>query len=118
MDLETFIWLCRGQVVWCEDCAAMLHHILHLGNVEDCYIGVDNEPVHQCVVMNWLADELGVAAGESVATDRDMEHLAGGDRGKQLNNGRIVSSGYHFKYGNFRQGYGPMIETILSKRQS
>ena len=58
---------CAGNpVLWTnrihrDDCAGVLHHLVELDRPRASYIGVDCEPAPQCLVMDWLADRLGVA---------------------------------------------------------
>ena len=91
-----------------DDCAGVLHHLMRLERPLPLYLGADHEPATQCEVMNWIAGRLGhpapARAGDAAATE-----------GKRCRNGRLVASGYRFKYPGFRDGYEEMIAHLAGE---
>jgi nucleoside-diphosphate-sugar epimerase len=90
-----------------DDCAGALHHLMTLPEPDALYIGVDHEPADQCVVLRWLADQLG-------APPPSVEASSGADSrrhrtNKRCRNARLVASGYAFHYPTFRQGYAALL---------
>jgi nucleoside-diphosphate-sugar epimerase len=93
-----------------EDCVCVLHHLFDLQDPEKIYLGVDHEPAAQCVVMDWIAAQLGLPASPRAAPDD-----AGGGRrktNKRCRNARLLSSGYRFVYPSFRDGYGALLAAM------
>lgn len=87
-----------------DDCAGMLHHLLHVSRLDEVYIGVDCEPAPQCRVMDWIADQIGVARPERTEAG---ERRRGGS--KRCSNRRALESGYRFIYPSFREGYAQVL---------
>lgn len=110
-----------GNRIHRDDAAGALAHLASLalaGRVlESLYLGVDDEPSDEAVVLRWIASQLGVAEppvrdGESAAGTR------GGDRptsNKRCANARLRASGYRFRYPSFREGYAAAIAAITSR---
>ncbi len=101
---------CAASTLWTnrihrDDCAGMLHHLLHVPQLDDVYLGVDCEPAPQCRVMDWIADRLGVPHPQRAATD---DRRRGGN--KRCSNRRILENGYRFIYPSFREGYAQMLD--------
>jgi len=92
-----------------EDCIGMMNHLMERKDIDDLYIGVDNEPTLTCDVYEWLAEQLSVS---------DIEHLEPTENSrmqrsnKRLSNERIRSTGYQFKYSCFKDGYSELIEEM------
>lgn len=92
-----------------DDCAGAIAHLLSVESPEPVYLGVDHEPADLGEVMRWLAAELGVAAPPV------EEHPPEGRRAranKRCRNGRLVASGYRFRYPTFREGYGELVPSL------
>ena len=49
-----------------DDCAGVLAHLIAREWLDDVYIGVDDAPVEECEVLEWLADRLGAPAPRRV----------------------------------------------------
>jgi len=98
---EPVLWTNR---IHRDDCAGVLHHLVELDRPQARYIGVDCEPTPQCVVMDWLADRLGVAHPPRTGPG---ERRRGGS--KRCSNARLVDSGYRFVYPTFREGYAAVL---------
>jgi len=89
-----------------DDCAGFLLHLLQLDNPDPVYIGVDDEPCDQSVVLRWLAETLGAPpppTGDTGGSGR----VRGGN--KRCSNQRLRRSGYQLRYPSFREGYGALI---------
>ena len=88
-----------------DDCAGVLAHLIGRGQVDDAYIGVDDAPVEECEVLEWLAARLGAPAPRRIA-DGSGESRASG---KRCSNARLRASGYRFRYPTFREGYAAVL---------
>jgi nucleoside-diphosphate-sugar epimerase len=89
-----------------EDCAGILDFLFvrqRSGtNLASVYIGVDDQPAPQHVVLDWLADRLGLP---HVA--RDFRPGAGSN--KRLSNRRISALGYRLRFPDYVYGYDAVI---------
>ena len=88
-----------------DDCAGVLAHLIAREWLDDVYIGVDDAPVEECEVLEWLADRLGAPAPRRV---RSGEAGAQGS-GKRCSNARLRASGYRFRYPTYREGYTAVL---------
>ena len=89
-----------------DDCAGVLAHLFDLGNrCDDVYIGVDDAPVEECEVLEWLAARLGAPAPRLVHGDE----AAPRGSGKRCSNARLRASGYRFRHPTFREGYAAVL---------
>ena len=89
-----------------DDCAGVLAHLVECEPVDDVYIGVDDAPVEECEVLEWLATRLGAPA------PRRTRAGAGGavrGSGKRCSNARLRASGYRFRYPTYREGYDAVL---------
>lgn len=110
-----------GNRIHRDDAAGALAHLASLalsGRALDAlYLGVDDEPSDEAVVLRWIASQLGVA--EPPVRDGDPAAGArGGDRptsNKRCSNARLRASGYRFRYPSFREGYAAAITAITSR---
>jgi len=96
-----------------DDCARVIAHLLLLENPAPLYLGVDDEPVFQCDVMSWLAQQLGVAKPVQkptvgLASERQMRS------NKRCSNARLRGSNYHFLYPTYREGYRELLKQGVS----
>ena len=85
-------------------------HLLTLPTPEPLYLGVDDAPVTLCEVLQWLAEELGVA-GPSNNADAPAARLRSN---KRCDNARLRASGYRLRYPSYREGY----RALLAQRKS
>ena len=100
-----------------DDCAGVLAHLVGRERVDDAYIGVDDAPVEECEVLEWLAARLGAPAPRRTRGEPGGE--PGGDpgadpgarpaSGKRCSNARLRASGYRFRYPTFREGYAAVL---------
>ena len=96
-----------GEAVWSnrihrDDAAGALVHLLTLETPDSVYIGVDDEPAPICDVYSYVARLIG-------APEPEIETGAQGRPGKRCSNRRLVSSGYHFKFPTYREGYAALL---------
>ena len=105
-----------------DDCAGVLEHLIvrawergrpasieHADDartgVDDVYVAVDDAPVTECEVLEWLAARLGAPAPRRV---RGGDAAARG-AGKRCSNARLRESGYRFRYPTYREGYAAVL---------
>ena len=89
-----------------DDCAGVLAHLVELGDrCDDAYIGVDDAPVEECEVLEWLAARLRAPAPRRVRGDE----AASRGSGKRCSNARLRASGYRFRHPTFREGYAAVL---------
>ncbi len=86
-----------------DDCAATLAHLLSLDHPESVYCASDPNPSPRSKVLDWLADQLGVARPARTESDDS-------GAGKRVLNHRLVESGFNFIYPDFRAGYQGVID--------
>ncbi|MFN8005515.1 MAG: SDR family oxidoreductase [Terriglobia bacterium] len=95
-----------------EDCAGVLHHLMHMDSLRELYIGSDDEPAQLCDVVDWLAQKLNVAP-----IPRTNIRLAPENRfrtNKRCRNSRLVAAGYQFRFPTFREGYSALIKQSVT----
>jgi len=95
-----------------DDCAGVLKFLLERAStstetVHDTYVGVDDEPVDRCVVLRWLAEQLGAPEVPVEASGEEGGRIRGSN--KRLSNRRLKELGYRFRFPSFREGYGAML---------
>jgi nucleoside-diphosphate-sugar epimerase len=115
----------HGQIAWDnestvyfnrihrDDAAGALRHLMALPAPHPIYVGVDHEPTTLAVLLDWLAEALGVPPtrpSESSKT-RTARHPAN----KRCRNATLVASGYVFHYPTFREGYAALLTPPPSK---
>ncbi|ARN74158.1 SDR family oxidoreductase [Oceanicoccus sagamiensis] len=90
-----------------DDCVGFLAHLIMMDRagqpLENCYIGVDNEPVTMWDVKNWLAEQLTIDPGSldnSGVTRRSS---------KRCSNARLLATGYRLRYSGYQRGYGELL---------
>lgn len=87
------------------DAAAVLDHVLAMGNPDNLYIGTDDKPVARHEFYQWLAKQMGLPEPVLLSTAADEAV----DQGKAISNQRIKASGFSFQYPDFRSGYRTML---------
>ena len=88
-----------------DDCAGVLAHLIGCAQVDDAYIGVDDAPVEECEVLEWLAARLGAPAPRRLRAAAGAAPAAG----KRCSNARLRASGYRFLYPTWREGYAAVL---------
>ena len=93
-----------------DDCAGAIAHLMEREATAPLYLGVDDDPAEEAVVLRWLAGVLG-------APEPRPEKEVGADsrrsRGnKRCRNTLLRDTGYAFRYPTFREGYTSMLEQM------
>ena len=88
-----------------DDCAGALAHLVGRERIDDVYIGVDDAPVTELEVLEWLAARLGAPAPQRVSE----ADAAWRGAGKRCSNARLRASGYRFRYPTYREGYAAVL---------
>jgi len=109
-----------GNRIHRDDAAGALAHLAALaleGRVLDSiYLGVDDEPSDEAVVLRWIASQLGVAE-LPIRDDEPAASVRDGDRptsNKRCSNARLRATGYRFRFPTFREGYAAAIAPATS----
>jgi nucleoside-diphosphate-sugar epimerase len=92
-----------------QDCAGAIEHLLAVPSPEPLYIGIDDEPVSEEVLLRWLAAQLGAPApqvGDGAMPGRSSSN-------KRCSNQRLKASGYRFQFPTFREGYLQLMRNPL-----
>ncbi len=89
-----------------DDAAASIVHLLALEEPASCYIGVDNQPVGQCQVMQFLAGLLDAP--------RPEPDLAASPSNKRCRNARLIESGFELRYPSYREGFPQVLAKMSS----
>lgn len=89
--------------------AAIVHLTTQVSDPGTAYIGVDNEPVDQGEVVEFLAAQLGLPTPPvgQPSSGRTSETQRG--KGKRLSNAALLATGFRFTYPTFREGYLAVI---------
>ncbi|MGB4782111.1 SDR family oxidoreductase [Candidatus Methylomirabilis sp.] len=109
----------RGEIAWGDespvyfnrihrdDAAGALRHLMMLPHPDPLYLGVDHEPTTLAVLLDWLAQALGVPPTRQSESSgpRTPRHPAN----KRCRNDRLLASGYAFRYPTFREGYTTLL---------
>lgn len=93
-----------------DDCAGALRHLMTLEEPAPLYLGVDNEPAAECVVMDWLAHLLGVVP--PLRTKKTSGHKGLQRANKRCSNARLRACGYRFRYPTYREGYRAVLKGV------
>ena len=90
-----------------DDCAGALRHLMNLPQPDRLYVGVDQEPAEQSIVLRWLATQLGVPPPQAgpFSEPQTRRHHSN----KRCVSARLVASGYVFRYPTFRDGYAALL---------
>ena len=91
-----------GNRIHADDAGGLLAFLLEAHRqgkkLDDCYIGVDNEPAPLADVVDWLRGQLGVTQWSDEASVR----RAGS---KRCSNARARALGWEPRYPSYREGY-------------
>jgi nucleoside-diphosphate-sugar epimerase len=95
-----------GNRIHVDDAAGLLAFLLQADArgvaLDDCYIGVDNEPAPLHEVVAWLREQLGVSHWAEQSTVR----RAGS---KRCSNARARALGWAVQYPSYREGYAAVL---------
>ncbi len=90
-----------------DDCVGFLKHLVELdesgAELEDCYLGVDKQPVPMWDVKHWLAIQLGVKL------DTNDSETPTRRNSKRCSNRRLLASGYQLQFPSFKDGYQALL---------
>jgi len=93
-----------------DDCAGALRHLLALSSPMPIYLGTDNLPEDRGLMLDWVADQLGVDRPKRLPPEEMPRRRQGGN--KRCRNDRLRSSGYQFAYPTYREGYADLIDHL------
>jgi nucleoside-diphosphate-sugar epimerase len=95
-----------------NDVAGAAIAALQHGQSGEIYNAVDDEPVTQLDLFQWLSDLLGKPLPPSVTEDK-ASALKRGLTNKRVSNSRLKAAlAYHFKYPTFREGYSAKLARL------
>lgn len=109
----------RGQIAWDnespvyfnrihrDDATGALRHLMMLPSPDPVYLGVDHEPATLAVVLDWLAETLGVPPTRP--TESSRVRTARHPANKRCRNAKLIASGYVFRYPTFCEGYTALL---------
>ncbi len=101
-----------GNRIHRDDAAGALAHLVARAlagrELEPRYLGVDDEPSDEAVVLRWLAATLGVEE-PPVRAEKGARAGTRSVSNKRCSNARLRASGYAFRYPTFRAGYAALI---------
>ncbi|UVJ43949.1 SDR family oxidoreductase [Pseudomonas sp. LS1212] len=96
-----------GNRIHVEDAAGLLAYLLQADArgeaMEDCYIGVDDDPAALADVVDWLRERMGVTQWSSEVSVRRTGS-------KRCSNARARALGWVPAYPTFREGYAAILE--------
>jgi nucleoside-diphosphate-sugar epimerase len=91
-----------------DDAARFIHFLCEQvvagKTIEDCYIGVDDEPTLQYDVLTWIATRLNVTPPSMDLNEKVT--------GKRLSNQRMRRTGFALKYANYQVGYSEILKNV------
>lgn len=86
-----------------EDCAGFIAHLVRLfeanQELRDTYLVCDSRPAPGTEVRAWLAERLGMSAGDL----KESTSARGGN--KRCANTRLLATGYRLRYPDYQAGY-------------
>jgi nucleoside-diphosphate-sugar epimerase len=98
-----------GNRIHADDAAGLLAYLLQADArgvaLDDCYIGVDDEPAPLHEVVAWLREQLGVSHWAAESTVR----RAGS---KRCSNARAKALGWTPRYASYREGYRAILQQL------
>lgn len=90
-----------------EDCAGTLAHLIalqHKQPLANIYLATDSSPTPMIEVVSWIAQQLG-------ATDFLCAEASNERGNKRISNQRLLTSGYQFRYPDYRMGYAELLSS-------
>ncbi|UTF58800.1 SDR family oxidoreductase [Gilvimarinus sp. DA14] len=83
-----------------DDAAGFMAWVLRMEQPDALYLVSDGEAPSKAEVVNWLAEQLGVAR----PAPEDAENL-----NKRIDNRRMLATGYQLQYCGYREGFSKLI---------
>lgn len=104
----------QGAPTWtnrihADDCAGAARHLLRLpaDQAQGVWLGVDHEPCDRGDVLDWLADQIGVARPRRVAAALAPSRTRGSN--KRCSSAKLRAAGYAFRFPTYREGYADVL---------
>lgn len=98
-----------GNRIHVDDAAGLLAYLLQADArgvaLDDCYIGVDDQPAPLHEVVAWLREQLGVSHWSEQSTVRRSGS-------KRCSNARARALGWAPQYPSFREGYSAILKAL------
>lgn len=88
-----------------DDIVGALTHLLRITRPLPLYLGVDHAPSSTCEVVHWMAEKLDAPPPKTSAE-------VAPESNKRCRNGRLVASGYAFRYPSYREGYTQVLRQL------
>lgn len=90
-----------------DDCVGVLSFLINkkinAANLQAVYLATDHDPAPKWDVANYLATELGLPAPVPLTLTTEA------DCNKRLDNDRLTSAGYRFKFKGYKDGYAEVL---------
>ena len=91
------------------DLAAAIAHLIDHGKPGQIYNATDDEPVTQRDFFQWLRQRLNRPMPPTAPADPTRKR---GLTNKRVSNAKLKSTGFHFTYPTFREGYAPELHNL------
>jgi nucleoside-diphosphate-sugar epimerase len=92
-----------------DDAAGAIRCLLELSAVPEVVLGVDDDPVDEATLADWMADLVGAPRPARVSADEATAPRAGS---KRCRNELLHSLGYSFRYPTYREGYRSLLDEV------
>jgi len=110
----------QGAPTWtnrihADDCAGAARHLLRLPpeRAHGVWLGVDHEPCDRGLVLDWIADRLGVARPRRVTGSAAPSRTRGSN--KRCSSAKLRDAGYAFRFPTFREGYADVLAHLAER---
>lgn len=94
-----------GNRIHIDDAAALVARMATAEQVPPCIIGVDDEPAPMSLVLDWIANALGLPQLPRTGNAEDVT-------GKRLRNDLSHAIGWRPRYASFRDGYTDVLTSL------
>ncbi|MDH4017654.1 MAG: SDR family oxidoreductase [Actinomycetota bacterium] len=98
-----------------DDAAGAIQCLLAAPSAPAIVLGVDDEPVDEATLADWMAELVGAPAPRRVAPDEATPPRAGS---KRCRNDLLRSLGYDFAYPTYREGYASLLGEVVGDAPS
>ncbi len=92
-----------------DDAAGATRHLLSVPTLPPVVLGVDDAPVDEATLADYMADLVGAPQPERVPPDEATPPRAGS---KRCRNDLLKSLGYAFSYPSYREGYASLLDEV------
>ena len=97
------------NMIHVDDLAAAIAHLIDHGKPGQIYNATDDEPVTQRDFFQWLSQRLNRPMPPTAPADPNRKR---GLTNKRVSNAQLKSTGFHFTYPTFREGYAPELHNL------